>query len=207
MLTNSSTHYGSLAKFFHWSIALLFGFQFLSILYFRYLEEGMTDFTWTVLNAHKTAGMLILILGIARLFWRLQIPLPNWPESFDDWDKSLSHFAEYGLYTCIFLMTLSGIFIEMAGGHYVPFFGLFYVDNLSPFIHLGAVDYSEVTMAARGAGKLPFLHDCLVVVHIIGAYGVLFFFSVHITHIFRHQRQVKDQILKRMMPNSKKESP
>jgi cytochrome b561 len=162
----------------------------------------MTDFTWTVLNAHKTAGLLILILGTARLIWRLQVPLPNWPLSFDEWDKSLSHFAEYGLYTCIFFMSLSGVFIEIAGGHYIPFFDLFYIDNLSPIIHWGAVDYSDAVMASRGANKLTFLHDCLVVMHIIGAYGVLFFFSVHITHVFRHQRQIKDQLLERMMPRS-----
>ena len=203
MLKNSQTHYGFLAKFFHWSIALLFGFQFLSILYFRYLEESPTDWTWTVLNAHKTAGVLILILGFARLIWRWQVPLPHWPSTFNDWDKAVSHFAEYGLYCCIFLMTLSGIMIEMAGGHYVPFFDLFYIDNLTPFIHLGAVSYADTLVAARTAAKMPGLHDFLVVIHIIGAYGVVVFLSIHITHIVYHQRHLKDGLLNRMLGQPK----
>ena len=111
MLTNSPTHYGYVTKFFHWSIALLFAFQFGSIAFFRALEETPTDLTWSVLNAHKTAGLLILLLGILRVLWRWRVKLPDWPENFTAWDKSVSHFAEYGLYGCIFLMTLSGIAI------------------------------------------------------------------------------------------------
>ena len=200
MLKNSANAYGSLTKFFHWSIALLFLFQFTSIVFFRYLEERPTDLTWTVLNAHKTAGLAILILGIGRVAWRWFVKLPNWPDGFDDWDKSVSHFAEYGLYASIFLMTISGIAIEIAGGHYIPFLGLFYIDNLTPFIHLGAVSYADAVITARAAAKLPVLHDALVVVHVVGAYGVLIFFSVHITHVIRHQRHLKDRLLDRMLP-------
>ena len=199
-LKNTEKEYGSLTKFFHWSIAGLFAFQFLSILVFRYLEERPVDLTWSVLNAHKTAGLLILGLGIFRVLWRRYSPLPEWPTDFDDWDKSLTHFAEYGLYGCIFLMTFSGIAIEIAGGHYIPFFGVFYIDNLSPYIHLGAVSYADVVVAERAAAKLPVLHDSLVVVHIIVAYGVLVFFTTHMVHVFKHQRHKKTGLLKRMLP-------
>ena len=166
---------------------------------FRYLEERPSDLTWAVLNTHKTAGLLILMLGVCRLLWRWRVKLPNWPTNFTDWDKSVSHIAEYGLDSCIFLMTLSGIAIEIAGGHYVPFFGLFYIDNLSPFVHACAVSYDDAIMVARGAAKMPTLHDSLVVVHILGAYGVLVFFTIHLTHIIRHQRVLKDGLLNRML--------
>ena len=200
---NSATRYGIVSKSLHWSIALLFALQFLSILCFRFLEEQPTNLTWGVLNWHKSLGLLILILGIARLIWRRLVKLPDWPDHFSDWDKSVTHFAEYGLYVSIFLMTISGLVIELSGGHYIPFFGLFYVDNLSPYIHFGPVSYDGVVMAARAAKQIPVLSNSLVVVHIAGAYGVLVFFTSHIFHVIKHQQSDETKILGRMLPQKK----
>lgn len=97
-------------------------------------------------------------------------------------------------------MTFSGIAIEIAGGHYIPFFGVFYIDNLSPYIHLGAVSHVDAVVAEEATAKLPVLHDSFVVVHIIGAYGVLIFFTAHMVHVFKHQRHKETGLLKRMLP-------
>ena len=75
------------------------------------------------------------------------------------------------------------------------------MNNLAPFVHVGSVSYADAVVAARAAAKMPTLHDVLVVVHIIGAYGVLIFLSVHISHVFRHQRHLKNGLLKRMLPS------
>ena len=198
MLKNSATHYGGISRVLHWSMVGLFAFQFVSIIWFRYLEEQPTDLTWTVMNAHKTAGLLILMVGIPRILWRRLGGLPDWHQGFTDWDKSVSHFAEYGLYGCIFAMTISGLLIELAGGYYVPFFGLLYLDNLAPFVHLGAVSYDDAILAARKAASLPSMHDLLVMVHVAGAYAVVMFLSVHVSHVIRHQRAMKDGLLDRM---------
>ena len=204
---NSATQYGIVSKALHWSIALLFALQFLSILCFRFLEEQPTDITWGVLNWHKSLGLLILVLGIFRLIWRRLVKLPDWPRHFSNWDKSVTHFAEYGLYTSIFLMTISGLVIELTGGHYIPFFGFFYVDGLSPYIHFRPVSYDEATMAARAATQLPALSNSFVVVHIAGAYGVLVFFTSHILHVIKHQQSDETKILGRMLPQKKTEGP
>ena len=64
----------------------------------------------------------------------------------------------------------------------------------------GVVENADVVVAERAAAKLPVLHDSLVVVHIIGAYGVLVFFTTHMVHVFKHQRHKKNGLLKRMLP-------
>jgi len=186
---------------------LLFLFQFLSIIYFRYLEDNGGDFTWRVMNWHKTSGLLILILGTLRYIWRLTTPLPDWPKNFDSWDTKVSHFAEWGLYASIFLMTLSGTFIELAGGYYINFFGIFHLDAVSPFIHAGDASYEESIVAARKAISSPFIHDSLVAVHVTGAYAVIVFLTVHLTHVFRHQVMLKDKLLNRMLNGNDSEEP
>ncbi|MEE2643386.1 MAG: cytochrome b/b6 domain-containing protein [Myxococcota bacterium] len=205
-IKNSATRYGLVAKLLHWSIAFLFLFQFLSILYFRFLEEEATDLTWSVLNLHKSTGLLILLLGVFRLFWRNFSKLPDWPEHFSEWDQSVTHFAEYGLYTSLFLMTVSGLLIELFGGHYIPFFGLFYLDALTPYLHIGAVSYDETVVAARGLSKILTLSNIFVLLHIIGAYGVIVFFTTHIAHVIKHHRQRETQILGRMLPQKEVKS-
>ena len=205
MLKNSSESYGYVTKFLHWSMLLLFIFQWASILVFRHLEETTygvepPPFTWSVLNAHKSVGLIILILGILRFAWRQYTPLPNWPSHFTDWDKSVSHFAEWGLYICMMAMSLSGILIEFWGGHYVPLFDLLYIDNQAPFIHLGAVVHTSEIDAARASAINPSLRDLFVVVHIIGAFAFIALLAVHLNHVIRHQKQLKSKILERMLP-------
>ena len=204
MLKNSPQRYGIVSKALHWSMLALFIFQWVSILAFRHLEEttyGVEPpaLTWTVLNWHKSIGVIILVLGVARLAWRKYTPLPDWPEGFTEWDKSVSHFAEWGLYTCMIAMSISGILIEFWGGHYVPVFEWFYIDSLSPYLHLGAVVHTPELDQARAAGINTTLRDLFVVVHIIGAFTFIALLAVHISHIVRHQVHLKDEILKRML--------
>jgi cytochrome b561 len=184
---------------------LLFIFQWGSILVFRHLEETTIGveppmITWSVLNAHKSVGLIILTLGVLRLTWRKYTPLPDWPTSFNDWDKSVSHFAEWGLYTCMMTMSISGILIEFWGGHYIPLFNLFYLDNLAPFFHAGTALHTPELDAARAAGINTTLRDFFVVIHIMGAFVFIGLLSVHLSHIIRHQRHLKDKILARMLP-------
>ncbi|MEC7987977.1 MAG: cytochrome b/b6 domain-containing protein [Myxococcota bacterium] len=202
-LKNTENGYGSGTKFFHWSIAFLFLFQFVTIVIFRMYEDHPSwDPLWKIMNWHKTSGLLILMLGILRVIWRKTIPLPNWPAGFDTWDMKISHFAEWGLYSCIFLMTITGIVIEIFGGYYIPFFDLFYIDNIRPYIHAGAVEYAKEITDLRKSNGNALVHDVFVAIHVVGAYGVLVFLTAHLTHVFRHQAILKDRLLNRMLPKT-----
>lgn len=201
---NSETRYGIVSRFFHWSIALLFLFQFAAIVAFRFLEETPPDLAWEILNWHKSVGLVILALGVLRLAWRISTPLPAWPPKFGEWDKKVSHFAERGLYFSLFAMVASGLLIEFAGGFYIPFFELFYMDNVSPYIHSGSVSYTESVLAARKAASIPWLSDTFVATHVVLAYCVVGLFSIHVAHVLRHQFESRDGLLERMLPSQQK---
>ena len=97
------------------------------------------------------------------------------------------------------LMSVSGILIEIWGGHYIPLFNWFYIDNLAPFFHLGSIVHTTELDASRAAGICAGLRDACVVIHIIGAFCFIGLLTVHIGHIIRHQKHLKSNLLQRMI--------
>jgi cytochrome b561 len=199
---NSPSAYGSGTRLFHWAVAALVLFQFGSIVLFRVLEEGGRDSAWTLLNGHKTAGLLVLILTTLRYLWRRLSPLPDWPVQFDAWDKHLTHVVERGLYLAMFGMSLSGIGVELAAGHYVPFFDLFHLDARAGILHAGAASQAVDIKAARAALMIPWLRDTLVGLHVLGAFATLVLLAAHLAHIIRHQVGLRNGLLLRMLKGS-----
>jgi len=202
-LRNTDSGYGSTARFFHWSIAFLILFQFVTIVIFRSPGQNPPDFAWEVLNWHKSSGLVILVLCLGRFAWRWRFGLPDWPSNFEEWDKKVSHFSEWGLYTSLFVMTLSGILIEITGGYYIPFFGLFSIDNRAPYFHPGAVSQAESVVAAREALSVPVLTDFFVALHVVFAYVLVALVAIHVAHVVRHQVGMRDGLLYRMWPRGK----
>ena len=205
-LRNTDTGYGSVARFFHWSIAFLILVQFVTIVIFRVPGQNPTDFAWEVLSWHKSSGLLILVLCVGRIAWRWYFGLPAWPLNFAEWDKKVSHFTEWGLYASLFVMTLSGILIEITGGYYIPFFGLFFIDNRAPYFHAGPVSQEESVVAAREALSIPVLADFFVGLHVVFAYVLVALVAVHVAHVVRHQVDMRDGLLYRMWPGRKRKT-
>ncbi len=61
--------YGSLAKFLHWAIVLLIVPQYFLAEAAEELPDGLEKlqiFTW-----HKSLGMLVLLLALARIAWKV----------------------------------------------------------------------------------------------------------------------------------------
>ena len=74
-----------------------------------------------------------------------------------------------------------------------------HLDAVSPYIHGGNASYAEAIVTARKAAGNLSIHDVLVALHVIGAYAVIMFLTVHLTHVFRHQVMLKDKLLNRML--------
>ncbi|HCB14231.1 MAG TPA: cytochrome B, partial [Gammaproteobacteria bacterium] len=72
-LKNSATYYGPVTRFLHWSVFILFIWQYLSAAIMTHLARDQTllalmqgDFY----NWHKSIGLMLLVLALARLIWR-----------------------------------------------------------------------------------------------------------------------------------------
>ncbi len=174
---NASKEFGPIAKSFHWIIFLLFLFQF-GIAIVMYGVATDKYYPKELFVTHKSVGMFLLFLAVARLLWRKLNPLPPWPDSVTEFEKKAFHFLEIGLYTVMIVMPLSGYIFSLAGGHGFKFFGLFAVPDL--------IGKNEVLSLV---GKY---------LHRITAFIVVAFVAAHVSLILRQHCDSKNKYIERM---------
>lgn len=175
-IKNTEEQYGALAKFFHWSIAVLI----LGLLPMGMLLEslGNSPVKLQVIMLHKSFGLLVFFLGLARIIWRFVSPRPDHLENHQHWETTLAGAAHFWLYVCVIGMPLSGWLMSNAGQYPVPFFGL----EMPALI-----------------GKDPEMGHLFRTVHGILGNTLLFVLALHIAGALKHHIIDKDMTLQRMM--------
>ncbi|WP_160502488.1 cytochrome b [Streptomyces sp. BA2] len=79
-------------------------------------EDGYDLFGHDVLlTVHVVLGAAVLLLGLARLVWRLATPLPLWAPSLTSLERRLAHGTETALYATTFAIPLTGIALVLSG--------------------------------------------------------------------------------------------
>ena len=77
---NSADQYGTVTRFLHWAVFLLFVWQYLSANIMTRLGGqrlfGLNPNDYY--NWHKSIGLVLLALALARWIWRKTTPLPDW---------------------------------------------------------------------------------------------------------------------------------
>ena len=181
MLQNTSENWGSLAKGFHWLIAILV----LGMIALGFIAQDTPRgplrvelFTW-----HKSTGLLILSLMTLRLLWRLVNPVPILPPSLKGWEKFVAHLTHWLLYAALFVMPLSGYTITSAAN--VPF--KFY--KLVPVPLLVPPDRALSHQAAD--------------VHEWTAWFLISLLGLHVAAALRHHFLLKDDVLTKMLPGTR----
>lgn len=127
MLMNNREGYGSVARLFHWVIfALVIGMLVGGALLSLLPSGGIRSF---FVAAHKSTGVVVMLLMIARLLWRIYNPRPR-----DIGDvpvlNYIAHVVHVWLYVLLFLQPLSGILMSQAYGYPVVVFGAFTMPTL-----------------------------------------------------------------------------
>src|ERR1051326_671770 len=96
MLANTAESWGTPAKFFHWTVAVLILVQIalgFTAAAWRLSPMKLELFVW-----HKSTGVLILVLMLARLAWRLGNPSPALPANTPPWERTAAHASHALLY-------------------------------------------------------------------------------------------------------------
>jgi cytochrome b561 len=122
MFTNTQDRYGLIARLLHWLIAALVIGMLAGGSLLSFLPPG--GFKGLAVATHKSIGVLIFLLMIARLLWRCfniqprdlgNIPVLNY----------IAHVLHIGLYILLILQPLSGILMSQSHGYPVVVFGWF----------------------------------------------------------------------------------
>ncbi|MDP3737204.1 MAG: cytochrome b/b6 domain-containing protein [Hyphomonadaceae bacterium] len=178
--------YTAVAIALHWTIAILiigmiaFGWTLNS------MEYGPGSPKTALVQIHKSIGITILLLSVARLTWRLMNPPPAEPP-MPQWQKLLATAVHVALYVLIIAMPLTGWIMASASvAHDTRFFGTFEM-TLPGFSGLPAETRKPIEDSFHG------IHNTL-------AWVIIAMLALHIAGAVKHQFIDKDGLLARMAP-------
>ncbi len=180
--------YSAVAISLHWVIAALLLTNIGLAWYFNTLT-GTAKIEPT--QWHKSIGITVLMLSVARLGWRLAVPAPKLPDYVTGWEKWLAKAVHVLFYVVMLGMPLSGWAMVSASPlikvfpitlyHVVPWPTLSFLANLP---HAQMKQAHGVLMATHGL--LADLAYGLIVLHVAGA--------------LKHQFISNDDVVARMIP-------
>jgi cytochrome b561 len=179
MLKSDARQWGSVAKFFHWTIVLLILAQ--GALGLVMVELPKRPDVIPVYDFHKSLGLTVLALALLRLAWRALDPRPADPPGMPRWQARAARAGHAVLYALLFAVPLSGWWFDsVAALRPLYWFGLIEIP------HLGGANPALKEFAAE-------THETLFWVLVAVAAGHA---AVALVHHF-HQR---DEVLRRMWP-------
>jgi len=148
----------------HWVIGLA---MFVMVAVGLYLEFGSLERSDKrfLMGIHKSAGVLILIFGLWRVFWRIKQGFPNSVTQMSAKEKLASKLAHYLLLISIILMPLSGIFSSIFRGRSVDVFGFFIIPAQSKVQWLASLAKDTHTYAGRALAILIVIHIAAALKH------------------------------------------
>jgi len=113
--------YNRPARVLHWLAALLLLGQ---LVFGWWLEEVPRNSALRgyVVNLHKSVGILIGLLVLARLVWRLRHGAPALPDFMPRWQRRLAAVSHHLLYALMLLVPLAGYLASNFSKYGVKFF-------------------------------------------------------------------------------------
>lgn len=167
--------YTSIARTLHWIMAVLIIVNLILGIGHDALPKD-----WAVMPVHKSIGLTVLALTLARLGWRLGHRPPPLPVAMPGWEKAAAHATHVAFYAFMILVPLTGWIMTSAGTRPLNWFFLFDVPKF-------AVTKEDVLVGISGEGHelMGFAWAALIIVHIAAA--------------LRHHLVLKDNVLRRML--------
>lgn len=109
MIKNTATTYGSVAKWFHWLIALCFLAAYVAIYYKIWFLDKDDALFRPSLNIHAAIGLSVILWASLRVWWRFFNVQPQMPP-MPKWQQISAHGMHWLLYFFMFAMPISGWF-------------------------------------------------------------------------------------------------
>lgn len=169
-------------RILHWMIALIIlGLIGLGWFMTPYDVDNI-EYSENLYHWHKSFGMLVLFLMLARVLVRINVKIPELPEGLPAHEKKLSHIVHILLY--VFALS-------------IPVLG--YVQS-STYEHSSGVHFFFTNLPEIfDDNKATF--DITNFIHKVGAYVLLFLVSMHVAGALKHRFFDKEEndVLKRML--------
>lgn len=172
------TDYPASSKWLHWLVAASVLTTIpVAIAMGRIASGPMQN---TLFNLHKSLGILILVLMIARIANRFIVGAPAPDPTLKPWERAASSAVHGSLYVLLIGMAIMGYVANSAYGASTPFFGLF---DLPPVVAKNEPLSERLFFFHRWTGYL------------VGALA-----AMHIAAALQHYFIRRDGVLQRMLP-------
>jgi cytochrome b561 len=186
MTHGSTTRYTRVAIALHWITAA----AILGLIAVGWIMGDMPkgEAQYATVQLHKSFGILVLLLSVARVIWRVMNPPPPAPPA-PGWQEAIARGVHVAFYALIILMPLSGWIMVSASPRAIAteLFGM------TPWPHLpGLADLPLETKRS--------LHEPLEFIHSKLAWVLLVLLGLHVAGALKHHFVDKDGLLARMAP-------
>jgi cytochrome b561 len=182
--SEASRRYSGVAIALHWAMA--FSIVGMIVVGWNMSDMERGALKQSLYQMHKSFGITLLFLTVARILWRLMNPPPPQPEGMKPLERGASHIVHMGFYALMIAMPLSGWAMVSLSTFKVPtvLFGVLSWPHLPGLEALASKDTHE--MAEFIHSKLAWLALGLLVLHVIGA--------------IKHELGPEEGVFKRMIP-------
>jgi cytochrome b561/polyisoprenoid-binding protein YceI len=188
--TSSARRYTTVAIVLHWAIAIAILFQLVGGKWMVSAGAAATGSVFTVFQIHKTVGLTILALTLARIIWRLANPAPALPDGMSRLERFAASVTHLGFYAFLIAVPLSGWAMASVSPTGVPTF--FLLLDILPFAHLPLLADAGLTERHTAEAFLKSVHYYLAL-----AMGLLI--VLHLAAALKHQFIAKDNLIARMI--------
>lgn len=181
------THrYSAVAIWLHWIIALMIGGMFLLGQTMKTADGQPIEWMYQL---HKSIGISILVLTLARIVWRIMNPAPALPNDMRPLEKTVSKLAHVGFYTLLILLPLSGWVLVSAS----PFAVSTVLFGTVPWPHLPGL--ASLAMETREAWA-----PAITETHHILSKAMFVLLLLHVAGALKHEFGDEEGVMKRMAP-------
>ncbi|HEY2049401.1 MAG TPA: cytochrome b [Caulobacteraceae bacterium] len=171
--------YSGVHQVIHWLTALLM-FSILPLAWVMTNAKVGSELQHSTYNWHKTLGLIVFGLTIARMIWRFVDQPPAYPPKVAAWDRALAQLA-YGLFFAVMIwMPVTGFMDSAYDGYPIKLFNLIPTPEIFP--------------------KNNRLADFWAGLHGLGQWAVYGLIVLHLSAVVFHVVWAKDGVLGRMLP-------
>jgi len=176
----AGSRYGTVARLFHWAIAVLVVLQVLAGIAMTSEPLAGVVERLGIYVYHKGAGAVLLALVIGRLLWRVTHRPPPFPAFMPPLEQRIAGATHVTIYVLLLAMTVSG-YVHVIGGEF-------------PIELLDAAGIPPLLP------PMPRAAAAALVVHRFAVFGLVALVAVHVAMVIRHELIDGNPVLQRMWP-------
>jgi len=170
--------YGTVARLFHWLIAVLVVLQIPAGI--AMTSEPLAAAADPLFIYHKGMGAVLLVLVLARVIWRVTHRPPPFPAYMSAVEQRLAGTTHLGIYALLVVMTVSGYVRTVGDAFPIELLDALGIPPLIP--------------------PMPSTAAVMLVVHQFAVFGLVALVAVHVAMVLRHHWIDRNPVLARMWP-------